>query len=107
RPSIKIPALPFFTADTIFKKMFPHWGVPYLIWIDNDKKVRFKTESYHANSKKITEFLKKEKVDMAEKEFKPGVFNSNNLFNSEINPTNNKPRFYSILTNCMPGVLVS
>jgi thiol-disulfide isomerase/thioredoxin len=57
RKKLKKPELPFVSGDTVLQKMFPHYSVPYHVWIDSGGTVRYTTMGANTNKKSILNFL--------------------------------------------------
>lgn len=53
RKKIVIPSLPFITDDTLLNEMFPHYGLPFNVWIDKDGKLLYTSDAYYTNKKNI------------------------------------------------------
>jgi len=58
--------LPFVMGDTIFLKMFPHYGVPQHVWIDENQIYRNITYNGTTTAENIQNFLDGKKVKLAD-----------------------------------------
>jgi len=57
RKKLKRPNLPFVCGDTILHKLFPHYSVPYHVWIDSKGIIRYMTDGFTATKENIDAFL--------------------------------------------------
>jgi len=57
RRKLLMPDLPFITSDTILNKLFPHYGVPFHVWIDTSGFVRYFPEPGNTSAWRIEDFL--------------------------------------------------
>jgi thiol-disulfide isomerase/thioredoxin len=57
RIKIKKPELPFVVGDTILNKLFPHYGDPLHVWINQEGYVYAITFDYNTNPVTVQEFL--------------------------------------------------
>ena len=57
RQTIKLPSIPFITADTTLSRLFPRHFAPWIVWIDRNGVVQYITDGNSVNDKAIQEFL--------------------------------------------------
>ena len=63
RKRIKMPAVPFVTGDKVLRKLFPHVGEPFCVWVDQQGVVQSKSGDTKYND--IAAFLKGKVPDIA------------------------------------------
>jgi len=101
RKKIKLPNVPFVTADSLLHKLFPHEGVPFCVWVDSSYTVRSQTRGYAITATHIANFLKGQDLNAQpyrKTEYKQNLFDTN--YQSALH-------YFSYFSNCQPGVRFS
>lgn len=95
RKAIRMPAVPFISADTLIAKLFPREFVPWHIWLDKNLVVQYITFGSNATEENIAAFLTGNKPDLYRLENLPNKKDSlkslSNFF------------YYSSITQAVPG----
>lgn len=58
RKKLKMPQLPRISGDSLLSELFPHFYVPYQIWIDTSGTIRYKADGSMATAENIKAFMK-------------------------------------------------
>jgi thiol-disulfide isomerase/thioredoxin len=66
RRFIKKPSLPMISGDTVLDRSFPHYGVPFHVWIDGSIRARHFTYGYNTSIETVGEFLNRKKMNFLE-----------------------------------------
>jgi thiol-disulfide isomerase/thioredoxin len=98
RKKLIIPQLPFVMGDTILKKIFPHVGMPYHVWIDSLGNAIGTTDGYQTNRSNIKAFLEKDLVKITNA--KPRRTTLPSLFDRKFDSS---MEYYSYLAHCNQG----
>jgi thiol-disulfide isomerase/thioredoxin len=103
RKKIKLPGVPFITADKKLNEYFPYSGYPYHVWIDGGQKVHFVTESYNATPEHIRDFLEGKKLMLdsliARNYLGPLLRSGNQAWIEQVS-------LYSLISKCTKGLNV-
>lgn len=95
-----ISALSVITDDTVLNQLFPHYGEPHHVWIDQEGIFRFATFDHNATEANINALLSKKQIKIASKQ--DGVFKENeSLFSQAAGKFRNLLKTYSVL---LPGL---
>ncbi len=83
RKKLKMPELPMICGDTLLRKLFPHAGVPFHVWIDQKGVLRYRTQGFNSTKEHISSFLKGKEIglkNMARKNYLiPSIIDSGEL----------------------------
>lgn len=63
-----IPDLPVVTADTVFKKLFPHESIPHYVWIDQKGIVKAITNAAELAETNIRDMIAQKKISLPVKD---------------------------------------
>ncbi|WP_118975742.1 TlpA family protein disulfide reductase [Taibaiella koreensis] len=67
RIKLRIPNLAVITQDTLLNKLFPHYGEPHHVWIDQQGIYRLATFEYNATRQNVQDFLDRKSMKMSHK----------------------------------------
>ena len=76
RKKLYKPDLPFITNDTVLKRLLSPVGLPMIVWIDIDKKIKYITEGISLNSNNVERFLAGKGIDADFYVGKPAYYRS-------------------------------
>lgn len=100
--NVKNTKLPILVEDSIIKRLFPHRIVPFLIWIDGNGIVRYKTDAYNATHEHISNLLAGKNVNMALRDDKLRSTNTSFLTEKQLEEPN-FPKYTSNIIGSIPG----
>ena len=63
-----LPDFPVITADTVFKKLFPHESIPHYVWIDRKGIVRAITNAAELTESNIRDMIAQKKISLPVKD---------------------------------------
>ena len=105
-PRIKMPAIPFATGDKILKEMFPKNYVPWHVWIDSDRVVRYITDGYNATEDNISAVLNNQHPAISQLEYISDFDPKQPLFAQADQKYNDKVEYYSYISHCVSGASI-
>lgn len=101
--NIKMPDIPFVVSDSIVKSRFPHNFVPWQIWLDRDRKVRYISDGSFTNDENIALLIEGKQPKIREVSYLntsnmnlPLVFEENGKWLDKV-------EFYSYLSHTILG----
>jgi thiol-disulfide isomerase/thioredoxin len=97
RKRIKAPDVPIVTGDKALRRLFPHVGEPYHVWIDEQGFVRYKTGDDHTSYLTIDSFFKGLQPRVPLHQDKQNI---RSLFDSQ---WSDKIEYYSYIARCLPN----
>lgn len=80
---IKKPDVPFIVSDKNLEKLFPHWGVPFHVWIAPKGKLYAETDGFNTNVHTLTSFFEGKQPNLPRRN--DGAFDHNYPLVSEQN----------------------
>lgn len=96
---IKVPQIPFVTADSFLVKLFPHGFVPLHVWIDTTNTVRFITNGWSITENNINNLWNGVSFNLAQAKYE-----KDSVISSPINEKwVKKTEYYSIISHCING----
>jgi thiol-disulfide isomerase/thioredoxin len=98
RKKLFTPQLPFVMGDTILKKIFPHEGMPYHVWIDSLGNAISTTDGYQSNRVSIKAYLEKNMVQITDA--RPRRNSVPSLFDKKFDSS---LEYYSYIAHCNQG----
>jgi thiol-disulfide isomerase/thioredoxin len=98
---IKMPGVPLVTDDTLFTSLFPSEGYPYIVWLDQNRTVKYFTSGYNMTSDHFEKFLKGIELDV-KPAAKKTVYSP--LWHLEDSVFLNNVKYFSSLTSCINGI---
>lgn len=57
KKKLQQPAIPFATTDILLNQLFPHTGVPFVVWIDKNRAIRYITNGKYVGKENIEKFI--------------------------------------------------
>jgi len=98
---IKIPDVTLVTDDSVFASLFPSAGYPYIVWLDQNRTVKYFTSGYNMTSDHFEKFLKGIELDV-KPVAKKTVYAP--LWHLEDTVFLKNVKYFSSLTSCINGV---
>jgi len=98
RKKIHMPNGILITGDTLLSKLFPHYGEPYHVWIDQKGVVRHLADSYNATPENVATFISGKNQQFVAYRARQQYVKS--LFDQQ---WQDKLRYYSYISNAIRG----
>ncbi len=105
-PRIKMPAIPFATGDKVLKGLFPRNYVPWHVWIDSNRVVRYITDGYNATEANISAFLADKDPGISQLEFVNDYNSKLPAFAQANQKYTDKVEYYSYISHCVSGASI-